>query len=103
LLKVLEDSLKKLSLDNLEETIITYKKELFEIVCRSAEQEDITIRAQAQQLLSFMLIFILDRELPLREELEILLVKVVLKPAVSLMKRLSKKASNAQQPDALSA
>lgn len=35
-----------------------------------------------------MLLFILDNNIPLREELEILLVKVILKPVLLLAKKL---------------
>ncbi len=70
------------------------KNKLFEVVCTAAEFDDIMIRNQAQQLFTFMLQHILDRNLPLREELEILLVKIVLKPALTLAKKLAPQDQN---------
>jgi hypothetical protein len=69
--------------------LTTLKNELFELICTGAELEDIMVRNQCQQLFTHVLTTILDQNLSLREELEVLLVKVVLKPAVSLAKRLS--------------
>ena len=40
-------------------------------------------------MFTFVLTVILEQNLPLREELEILLVKVVLKPALTLAKKLN--------------
>lgn len=94
LLKTLEDSLKKLPLPSLTNIILSLKAPLCEVICTSAENEDLTIRAQSQQLFTFLLHTILSEGLPLREELEICLVKVVLKPAVNLMKKLTKSTSS---------
>jgi hypothetical protein len=55
------------------------------------------IRNQAQQLFTSLLCLILDNKLPLREELEILLVKVVLKPAINLAKKLSPSDTSKKQ------
>ena len=60
------------------------KDSLFETLCLGAEQEDIMIRNQTQQLFSYLLSMILECKLPMREELEILLVKIVMKPALLL-------------------
>jgi hypothetical protein len=68
--------------------ISTLRIPLIEIICVSSEFDDIMIRNQSQQLFSFLLTAILDNKMPLREELEVLLVKVVLKPALTLAKKL---------------
>ena len=47
LLKTLEDSLKKLPLPALTNILFSLKASLFEVICTSAENEDLTIRAQA--------------------------------------------------------
>ena len=110
LIKTLEDCLKKLELETeLTEMISTLRVPLIEIICVSSEFDDIMIRNQSQQLFSFLLTAILDNKIPLREELEVLLVKVVLKPALTLAKKLlsssdikfSKKSSSSTSSQAL--
>lgn len=103
LIKSLEDCLKKISsVQELSSIIIELKSNLSEIICLGAENEDIMIRNQAQQLFTPILNFILDHHLPLREELEALLVKVVLKPALQLAKKLQQDllAKSVQSPSA---
>ena len=64
--------------------ILTLKNDLFEVICTGAECEDVLVRNQTQILFTYVLQQILSGDIPLREELEILLVKVVLKPTVTL-------------------
>ena len=70
-----------------KEIVVSNKNEVFETICLGAECDDIMIRNQSQQLFTYILKLILSNSIPLREELEILLVKVVLKPALLLVRK----------------
>jgi hypothetical protein len=73
---------------NLVELVMTLKKDIIEVLCLTAECEEVLIRNQAQILFTYLLHKILQHQLPMREELEILIVKIALKPAINLAKRL---------------
>jgi hypothetical protein len=85
LIKTIEDSIKKVPLEELSSFLLSIKSDIFELICTGAELEDIMVRNQSQQLFTYLLTQILNQNMPLREELEYLYVKIVLKPALTLV------------------
>jgi len=60
---------------------------LIELVCLAGESKEIIIRCQAQALFTFFLRKILTLKLPYREEVEVMYIKLVLKPLEVLGRR----------------
>ena len=60
--------------------IIKDKEILFQIMCVAGEFQDIAIRSMAQLLFQQVLQKVLELEIPFREEIEVLYVKLLLKP-----------------------
>lgn len=48
LIKSLEDAIRKLSIPNMIELILSLKKDIIEVICTTAESEDVLVRNQAQ-------------------------------------------------------
>jgi hypothetical protein len=69
--------------------ITAHKDLLVEIVVRAGEISDLVVRNQGQQLFSFLLPKILELNLPMREEIEVMYVKIVLKPQERLNKKIA--------------
>ena len=57
------------------------------MLCRAGEFDSIVIRNMAQLLFSSLMQQVLDLHVPFREELEVLYVKLLLKPLEQLDKR----------------
>jgi hypothetical protein len=55
LIKSLEDAIRKLSIPNMRELILALKKDIIEVICTTAECEDVLVRNQAQILFTFVL------------------------------------------------
>ena len=92
LIKTLEDAIRKVpTAEMLKTLILNLKNDLFEVICTGAECEDILVRNQTQILFTYVLQQILSENIPLREELEILIVKVALKPTVTLAQQFHKR------------
>jgi hypothetical protein len=100
LIKTLEDAIRKVPAEKLTPLILTLKHDLFEVICTGAECEDVLVRNQTQILFTYVLQQILSGNIPLREELEILLVKVVLKPTVTLAQQYHRRLGGPQQKTA---
>ena len=89
MIKTLEDCFKKVDDDTELSTILmAIKNTMIEVVCTGGELDDIMIRNQSQQLFTLLLKAILDLQLPLREELELMLTKLVLKPVITQTKKM---------------
>ena len=73
--------------------------DIVEVVCISCEQNELLIKFQAQILFQYLFRIILDQMLPLREQLEIMYIRCVLKPVVTRVKKL-KEQPNFEQPAA---
>ena len=54
------------------------------MLCRAGEFENIGVRTQAQLLFSQVLSKVLELEIPFREQIEVLYVKLLLKPLEQL-------------------
>eukprot|EP00347_Sterkiella_histriomuscorum_P023819 403333278 len=88
-IKTLEDCFKKIGTqDELRNLILTLKHNLVETLCIAAEYDDIIIRNQSQQAFTMLLKIIIECQIDLREELEVLLAKIALKPALKLLKKI---------------
>ncbi|CDW90832.1 sec7 domain containing protein [Stylonychia lemnae] len=88
-IKTLEDCLNRISTqEELTNIIVTLKDKIIETLCICGEFDDIMIRNQAQQAFTLVLKVIVENKIPLREELELLLIKVALKPCIQLAKKL---------------
>lgn len=68
--------------------ILAHKDLIVEIVCKAGESQDLIVRNQGQQLFAFLMPKILELDLPMREELEVMYVKIVLKPQERLNTKL---------------
>jgi hypothetical protein len=65
--------------------------QLIQFVCQASENQSIIIRNQAQQLFALLLKKVLQLRLPLREEIEVMFIKVALKPLLDLEQKLKSK------------
>ena len=60
------------------------KEILFQVLCRAGEFNDIVVRNMAQLLFAQVLQKVLEYSIPYREEIEVLYVKLLLKPLEQL-------------------
>ena len=78
--------------------ITEHKTILMQLICLGGENPEIIVRSQAQQLFLFVLKQVLELRLPLREEIEFMYIKVVLKP-LELKQPNAPVPSEDQQPE----
>jgi len=78
----------------LKKFIAEEKEILFQVMCRAGELQDIAVRIMAQLFFSLFLQQVLDLGVPFREDLEVLYVKLLLKPLELLDDKLTKGAQN---------
>ena len=78
--------------------ILAHKEMIVEIVCKAGESQDLVVRNQGQQLFAFLMPRILELDLPMREELEVMYVKIVLKPQERLNAKLGSSLAKPPQP-----
>jgi hypothetical protein len=90
-IKTIEDCLKRTSRSQIVALVQSCKAQLIEVICLGSENEEIMVRNQAQQLFTYLTSLIFDNAIPMREELELMMVKVVFKPALQLAKKLESK------------
>lgn len=91
------------SQSELKDFILEEKEILFQVMCRAGEFNDIVVRNMAQLFFSYFLQQVLDLALPFREELEVLYVKLLLKPLEQLDAKLTIGTSSAQTTHTTSA
>lgn len=73
--------------------LLEEREVIFNVLCRAGESQDIVVRNLAQLLFSHLLSTVLHLRVPYREQIEVLYVKLILKPLEQLEIRM-----NASQP-----
>jgi len=73
----------------LRKFIIEEKEILFQVMCRAGEFSNIVVRNQAQLLFCQVLTKVLEFSIPFREEIEVLYVKLLLKPLEQLDQKMA--------------
>lgn len=87
LVKAVSEILSSMWQNSQQETskfILLNKDLLMKIICQAGELNDLVVKIQTKNLFTILLPIIFTENLPMREELEILFVKVVLKPLEKL-------------------
>jgi len=81
LVKITGDCLSRVKdTDNLKEIILTQKEQLMEMCCLAGESNQLVVRSQGQYLFRCLLSNVFSLEIDMREEVEVMYTKVVLKP-----------------------
>lgn len=104
MIKTIEDCLRKIKDDTeLCSLILILKNVIIEVICVGGENDEIMIRNQSQQLFSLLLKIILDLKLAMREELELMFTKLVLKPIITQTKKMKTKEETSKiNPNSIS-
>jgi len=81
----------------LKSLILEHRDLLMEMICLGGESQLIVIRSQAQSFFRFVLSKVFELNLELREELEIMFSKLVLKPLEQINNKTVKEEKKEEQ------